>query len=89
MATVIASFFEKIYALPMRLKVLLPLAFPCKMERQEWPLEDKNRFISIASNRENVFRATFGEVDDFGVRCVHALFLDGKNIEDDEVILPP
>ena len=72
-----------IFVLPERLRLLPPLATRCRMERQEWLPDEKKKFISITEDLDNVYRATFGDVDDYGVRRVHALFLGGKNIEDD------
>jgi len=53
------------------------------MKRQDWPVEAKERFVSMTSDLETVFRASFGPIVGKSVREVEALLLDGKNIEDD------
>jgi len=74
---------ESIFLMPEPLRLLPPLATRCRMERQKWLPEEKIKFRQVTSDLDNVFRATFGATDANGVRCVDALFFDGKNIEDD------
>lgn len=74
---------ESIFVMPEPLRLLPPLAIRCSMKRQKWLPEEKEKFSSITSDLDNVFRATFGTIDENGIRRVDALFLDGKNIEDD------
>jgi len=74
---------ESILVLPERLRLLPPLSTRCSMKRKEWSLDEQTSFISITSNNEGVFRATFGPLGEDSVRQVDALLLGGKNIEDD------
>ena len=73
----------KVFSLSARLEALPPLAACCRMKRQDWSVAAKERFMTVTSNLEAVFRASFGPVIGKSVREVEALFLDGKNIEDD------
>ncbi len=74
---------EKIFLLPAGLELLHPLAARCRSKRRYGSSESKKSFISITSDFEAVFRASFGPIISKSVREVEALFLNGKNIEKD------
>lgn len=80
---VLPVLIDKVFTPPASLKELSPLAICCRMKRQDWSVEAKERFVSITSDLETVFRASFGPIVGKTVREVEALLLDGKNIEDD------
>ena len=74
---------EKIFSPPAGLELIHPLAACCRTKRRSWSPEAKERFISITSTSETVFRACFGSFIGKSVRVVESLFLHGKNIEED------
>lgn len=74
---------DKVFSPSARLQAIPPLAACCRLKKQDWSVESKQEFVSITSNFGTVFRASFGPIVGKSVRQVEALFLLGKNIEDD------
>lgn len=72
----------KIYQLPEHLKELPSLAARCSMKCDKWAPETKDRFVTIVSDLNIVFRAVFDPVKKDGTLQIVSLFQDEKNIED-------